>query len=127
MRPGAHFESPGLTARHLGWKKGFLGEKTQFLAAVRAQTLYSGCQERGVTWHGDGALGLRGTDRMRDDRHSGATKRGSKGTLASAAKTCQVCFPGDCRLSAVDLCTCSMKKMFTTGCDNLHLGLSFPI
>lgn len=59
------------------------------------------------TWHDDGTLGPLGKDRMRDDHHS---DEGDKGTLDPTAPTVPACFPGDSRVSVVDLCTCSLTR-----------------
>lgn len=55
--------------------------------------------------HDDGTLGPLGRVRMKDDHHS---DEGDEGAADATAQNVPSRFPGDNRLSVVELCACSL-------------------
>lgn len=57
-------------------KMGLLRREDNFCLPCKALPLRGSCQHRGVTWPGHSMLGLRGTDRKRDDHHGDGRQQG---------------------------------------------------
>lgn len=86
----------------------FWGEKHNFGSCVGGTTWNQlSRNRRHGTWKDDGTLRPLGKHRMRDDHHS---DEDDEDTVDPTAQTESACFPGDSRLSPVDLHTFSLTR-----------------
>lgn len=100
-----------ITALSASLKGGRLEEERDFLAPVWARLLKKQLSTNNSSPHVAWWWHIRGKkNRMRDDHHSDRGDKSDKGTLDPSAQTVPAGFPGDGRLSAFDLCTCSLTR-----------------